>query len=381
MKRRLLTSLAALLFAVGAASFAAPSAEAAGITAYQEGDKYLKLGGRIQVQYHLSDTDDGPTTDSLFLRRFRPYIEGSIYKDWKGKFEFDMGKASGEDEMSVKDAYFQYSGLEKVTLSFGNKNFPFSREKHTSSNNLQLIERTFVGDHDYGTPDRQLGLFAEGKLGADKVTWEAAVASASIDPGTSKLDFDTPVNKDSDFNEGWIFGGRVDYHPFGLVAFSQGDFDKTPLMAAVGVGAFIWNNDGDNNASASSVESVTGFEVSGAVRYMGASVDAQFNIFKADAEDTTLTSGIYRDGTTDLKNFALKGGYMVLPPRLELAAGFELQDADNYAENWTRTSLGVNYFIKKHDIKLQATYRIGKSIDRTEDKDVDELFAQAQYNF
>ena len=176
MKRRLLTSLAALLFAVGAASFAAPSAEAAGITAYQEGDKYLKLGGRIQVQYHLSDTDDGPTTDSLFLRRFRPYIEGSIYKDWKGKFEFDMGKASGEDEMSVKDAYFQYSGLEKVTLSFGNKNFPFSREKHTSSNNLQLIERTFVGDHDYGTPDRQLGLFAEGKLGADKVTWEAAVA-------------------------------------------------------------------------------------------------------------------------------------------------------------------------------------------------------------
>ena len=38
-------------------------------------------------------------------------------------------------------------------------------------------------------------------------------------------------------------------------------------------------------------------------------------------------------------------------------AGYESQDADNYAEAWNRTSLGANYFFSKnHDIKLQATF-------------------------
>ena len=42
------------------------------------------MGGRIQMQYHQEDPENGSSTDELFLRRFRPYIEGSIHKDWKG---------------------------------------------------------------------------------------------------------------------------------------------------------------------------------------------------------------------------------------------------------------------------------------------------------
>lgn len=381
MKRMIGGMIAGVLLAAGTVMAVAPGADAAGVT-YSDGDKYVKIGGRIQIQYHSSDTDGGDTTDELFFRRLRPYVEGSVHRDWKGKIQFDLGKSEGDDEVSIKDAYLQYKGFKDVEVTVGNAYFPFSREALTSSKKQQLVERTFVGDHNYGTPDRNLGVHLAGELAGGRVTWAASVASASIDPGTSKLDFDTPVNKDADFLEGWIYGGRVDFHPFGKLKLSQGDFDRDKLKATVGVAAFGWNNDGDNNTGAASdVENVAGFEVSGGARYMGASVDAEYNIFNADTVDDTTTSGIYRDGTTELRSFSVEGGYMVVPSRLEIVGGYECQDADNYTDSWTRTSFGANWFFREHDIKAQATYRIGKNIDGTDGNDVDEVFVQAQYVF
>lgn len=388
MKRFLMAALSGLVVAGGVY---AGGAEAAGVT-YTDGEKYVKLGGRIQVQYHSTDTDGGSTSDELFFRRLRPYIEGSIHEDWKGKFQFDLGKSDGDNEIAIKDAYMQYKGFEGVTVTFGNAYAQFSREALTSSKKQQLVERTFVGDHNYGTPDRNLGLHVSGGLRDDTITWGFDAASASIDPDSGKLDFDTPVNKSSDFNEGWLVGARVDYHPFGYLKMSQGDFKRDELRATVGVAAFAWNNDGDNNTYTTAgsdtsggakpdVETVTGFEVSGAVRYMGASVDAEYNFFTADTIDPAVTAGIYRNGTTDLQNLAVEGGYMAIPSKLELVAGYEWQDADGYAENWTRTSVGANWFFHEHDIKVQSTYRIGKNIDGTDGNDVDEVFLQAQYVF
>lgn len=70
-----------------------------------------------------------------------------------------------------------------------------------------------------------------------------------------------------------------------------------------------------------------------------------------------------------------------MPAKLELVAGYESLDADNYADVWTRTSFGANYFFEKQDIKLQATYRIGENLDGVKGKDKNELFIQTQYVF
>jgi hypothetical protein len=374
------------------AALAAPVvARAEGVTVYEQDDKYVKIGGRIMVQYHQVDPDGGEDTDELFFRRLRPYIEGSVHKDWKGKFQWDMGKASGADETAIKDAYLQYQGFKIMTMTLGNANAPFSRELLTSSKYQQLVERTFVGDHNYGTPSRSLGLHFAGGLMDKKLTWGAAFTSASIDPDATKLDFDSPVNKDGDFNEGWLYGGRVDFHPFGYTKFSQGDFERDRLGATIGIAAFGWSNDDDNNTFTTAgvntnpakpdVDGVTGFEVSGALRFAGFSVDAEYNLFNSETVDPTVTSGIYRDGETDLKNFTIEGGYMVIPNKVELVSAWEMQDADNYAEEWTRTTVGANYFFKKHDIKMQLAYRMGENIDGVKDLDADELFLQAQYVF
>ena len=156
----------------------------------------------------------------------------------------------------------EYKGFEGMKVRIGNANFPFSREFLTSSKYQQLVERTFVGDHNYGTPDRNLGVHLLGELAQSKVTWGASVTQADINPGSSKVDFDTPVNADSDFNQDWMVGGRVDFYPFGKLKFSQGDFSGE-TKATIGVATFYWNKDGDNEANAASLDKVNGYENSG----------------------------------------------------------------------------------------------------------------------
>ncbi len=387
MQKIIVRNLAVAALVAGVAASANASVK------YADGDKYVKFGGRIQLQYHQIDPDGGEKTDELFFRRFRPYIEGSVHKDWTGKFQWDMGGAEGDNELAVKDAYMQYKGFPGIAITVGNKNFPFSRELLTSSKTQQLVERTFVGDHNYGTPDRQAGVYVDGGFMDDTVTYGLGLAQGAIDPDANKLDFDSLVNNHDDWNQGWMFGGRIDYHPFGHLKMSQGDF-KRELKATIGVAAFSWANDDDNNTytdpdtglgtstSKFDVDKVTGFEVSGAIRGFGASVDAQYNIFNAETVDGALTGGIYENGETSLTNFAIEGGYMVLPSTIEIVAGYSAQDADNYDKTWTRTEVGVNLFaVGSHDIKLQTTYRMGKNLNGVDGADADELFVQCQYVF
>jgi len=385
MKKTILgTTLALVVIMSGAVN------SEAGVT-YKDGDKYLKIGGRIQLQYHLADPDGGTQTDEMFFRRLRPYIEGSVHKDWMGKFQFDLGKSENDNELSVKDAYLQYKGFDGMKITVGNANFPFSRELLTSSKTQQLVERTFVGDHNYGTPDRQMGVHLTGQALDKTITYGLSAAEAAIDPDDDKLDFDTLANRNSDFNEGIIVGGRVDYYPLGYMKMAQGDFERK-TSATIGVAAYSWINDDDNNTRTTGgvavdptkpdVDKANGFEVSGAFRGAGFSLDAEYNLFDAETIDKAVSSGIYKNGKTDLSNYSVEGGYMLLPEALELVAAYEVQDADGYSAAWKRTSIGANYFFSEnHDIKMQATYRIGKNLNGKSGADENELFVQTQYVF
>lgn len=355
----------------------------------EDGESYLKIGGRIQLQYHAVEPSEGESTDELFFRRLRPYIEGSLYKDWKAKFQFDMGKSKTE----IKDMYFQYKGYDFGNVTLGNKTFPFSREQLTSSKTQGVVERTFVGDHNYGSPDRQVGIYLDG--GSDMLTYGLGVAMGAIDTSNSKLDFDSvaSLNKGDDWNEGPMFGGRVEIHPMGKINFSQGALSgKEEFKASFGIGAFSWSNDDDMFAMSEdddgvesiaddNVDSVTGLEVSGAVRVAGLSLDVQFNSFDSETTVAGTTSGIYKDGSTTLEAFAIEGGYTVVPELLELVLAFSALDADGYEETWARTELGLNYYVHKHDIKYQLTYRVNEDQDGEAGNDVDELFVQAQFVF
>ncbi|MCF6280741.1 MAG: OprO/OprP family phosphate-selective porin [Candidatus Polarisedimenticolaceae bacterium] len=367
------------------------AANAAGITVHEEGEKYVKIGGRIQIQYHQISPDQGSDTDKIFFRRFRPFIIGSLHKNWEGKLQWDMGKAGDDNELSVKTAYMMYKGLSSGKIYVGNVKTGYSRETMTSSKKTQLVERSFVGDHNYGAPEYMLGLRFNGHTEDKRISYILSFGGMNLDPDNKKLDFDTPVNNDEDWNEGWVVGGRVDFHPFGYLKRSQGDF-KREQKATIGLGAFSWSNDGDNNTftdaagnhmggSKVDVDRANGIEISTAYRNAGFSVDAQYNLIKASTVDNSYTGGLFKDGDATLRQMALEGGYMVIPSTLELVAGFQSMDADEYDKAWTRNSVGVNWFLHKQDIKAQLSYRQGSNLDGVDGKDQDELFLQTQYVF
>jgi len=293
-----------------------------------------------------------------------------------------MGGANDSNEIAIKDAYMQYKTTSGMKVVVGNEKFPFSREQLTSSKKQQLVERSFFGSHNYGTPGRNLGLHLSGNASEKMISWGASIAQANIDPDANKLDFDTPVNKNTDFNEGFIFGGRVKFSFGNKVKFSQGDFSGKS-GTSVGFGAYSWSNDSDNNTAGSKpdVDTVTGLEASAAYRGSGFSIDAQMNRFSADTVDSAFTGSIYRNGSTTLTNAAVETGYMISPKTFELVLGYQTQDADNYAVAWNRTSVGANWFIEKHKIKVQMAYRIGENLNGETDINEDELYIQTQYVF
>jgi len=356
-----------------------PLSAYAGGYKFSDGDKYLEIGARIQLQYKVDKPDAGPTTDDIFFRRLRVRVAGTVHKDWLGKVEWDMGKATGDNEVSIKETWMQYGGWENMKLRIGNSSFPFSREFMTPFTKQQLVERTFVGDLNYGTPDKNVGLHLLGNNNSKKITYRASAAFGSVQSDSSKLRFNTPVNETSGYVDGYIIGGRIDYHPLGFVKFQQGDFSGKTRYT-LGVAAYAWSNDGDLIVNNEDVDSIAAIELSGGFRSHGFSVDVEYNNFDAETVDTTLTSGLYKNGKTTLNNAAIEGGYM-FNNKVELVAGYQAQDADNYATSWNRSSLGANWFIKGNDIKVQLTYRMGENLDGVSGNDKDEIFLQTQFDF
>ena len=363
----------------------------AGIKVYEDGDKYIEIGGRVQFQYLSEDPDDGDTEDTFFFRRLRPYIAGSVTENWDAKIQFDFGKADGSNEVAVKDAYMRYKGWKNMQFYIGNTKSPFSREFNTSSKRQQLVERSFPGDHNYGVPDRQLGFKLDGQNESKKVTYGFAIGSESHDPSASKMDFDTPANQSSDWNEGVVVAGRIDFHPMGYAKPDQGDFHSDSMKFTLSLGAFSWSNDDDNNtytsagtstsSSKADLDSSDGIEVSAGLRGRGLSLDLAYQMVSGDTVDGAFTGGIYINGSSDLDKLALEGGYVFDGNKFELVGGWETLDTDAYTDEWTRTSVGFNYFWNKHKSKVQFTYRMNENENGVPGADANQTFVQFQQVF
>lgn len=353
----------------GVAITAMPMIASAGITLYNKGEKSVEIGGRLQPQYRMVDPDEGTSGDDLFLRRMRFYIEGTASEDIYGKWQIDFGDAS--DDPEVKDAFIEYSGLTTGRITVGNFTTPYSREQLTSSKRQQFVERTVVGDHNFGVPDRQLG--AMYSLGNDRVQGDIGLFQAGVDPSFGKVDFESNVSSDAEYF-GKLAAGRLNFTPLGEVDdYRQGAFGVEPGLG-IGVNAFTWRNDDDVALDTvdEQYDNITGYGVDAAFRVGYFSADAAYQFTDAGTRGDVARTGLV-DGNGDAKfsTVLLKAGYMIVPTRLEFVAGFSglKPDDDYYADDGTaidgmdkRYSAGLNYFFNKHNAKIQLTYEMGRNV-------------------
>ena len=170
-----------------------------------------------------------------------------------------------------------------------------------------------------------------------------------------------------------MIAARLNAFPWGKMKFDQGDFHTDRFKANFSVAAFRWSNDDDNNSytdapgastdpERADLEGADGWELSAGLRGHGLSVTAALNGITGDTIDPAFSGGLYANGTTDLDQVSLIGGYMVVNERFEIVLGWQSQDADGYMDRWERTQFGLNYFYDRHKVKAQLTYTMGQNL-------------------
>ena len=396
MFTRLSTTLIAMCVAIVSV---APVPSSAGIKVYEDGDKFIEIGGRIQLQYlYFSESPaegEGESADTIFFRRIRPYIAGSVTKNWWGKIQFDFGKALDSNEVALKDGYMQYIGFKNHKIFIGNAKSVFSREYLASSKRQQTVERWFVGQHNFGNPDRMLGFRIDGNTDSKRFEYKLNVGGESFDPDNRRMDFDTPANDAGDFNLGWVAAGRVTFYPKEPIKRDQGDFTRGSFNYAVEAAAFAWtNNEEDltytdvvdglqvcNNDKKCDLDNANGWELSGGLRGHGLSVDLEYNQIFGEMVAKNVNSGMYVDGETTIKKWQLEGGYMLGNLPLEFVYKRDSMDTDGYAKKWYANDIGINYFFNQHKAKVQVLYRMESNVNGMDGDDRNQFVMQWQFVF
>lgn len=111
----------------------------------------------------------GQTTDSYQnlaeIRRARFGVRGQFQKDFKYEIVANLGNDVGASSTStVMDvAYVNYAANPEMQFQFGLFKMPFSLEQLTSSNNIDFMERSLIGQNDSELiPGKETGFMVHG---------------------------------------------------------------------------------------------------------------------------------------------------------------------------------------------------------------------------
>lgn len=103
-----------------------------------DGDRYLRLGGRIHYDVARYSDDVTLLEDEQDFRRAR-FILRAGYDDWQFRADYDVGLVDG-----WRSLYVRYGGWNRVRVTAGNQVAPFSLDELSSSNDLAFMERSLA---------------------------------------------------------------------------------------------------------------------------------------------------------------------------------------------------------------------------------------------
>jgi phosphate-selective porin OprO and OprP len=260
-----------------------------------DGKFKFKVRGRINVDYNGIDQDQAITGDpdvsAVELRRARLGVEGVMFYDWKYKLEVDFAG----DEVTLKDAYFEYTGL-PVDVRAGHFKAYNSLEEMTSANYITFMERaSFVEAFrlDYLTG---LGVFR------DEKHWTAAAGVFSTTPASEQTTF---------LDDGTTFAARVTVAPINR--------DRHVLH----LGASVRGRDAGGNPRDGTADPLFRYRARGADLHLADRFVSTPQIGEAD----TLWG---LEGAVVVGSFSVQGEYV--QNRVEVATG--LGGADPTYDGW-----------------------------------------------
>ncbi len=172
-----------------------PSSEAAAVAkagpggfGIQSADGHFSIRLRGLLQSDFRTFASGPTgVDNLSLRRLRPALEGTVYRDFNYRLQMEFG----EGRTSLQDAYLEYAGNPSAVLRAGKLKTPFSIERLQNAPDTTFIERSIANSL---SPIRDVGIQVGGELLRGRLGYAVGGFDGAADSGSADLDTDN--NKD-----------------------------------------------------------------------------------------------------------------------------------------------------------------------------------------
>ncbi len=154
-----------------------------------DGNFDLRLRGYVQADarfYQGGETDPAP--DTFLMRRIRPIIEGSVFKQFGFRIMPDFGGGTA----TIQDAYVDGNFSPAFKVRAGKFKPPVGLERLQSGSELLFVERAFPTNL---VPNRDVGLQLSGDVFDGAVNYAAGIFNGVIDGGSG----DNDANSDKDY--------------------------------------------------------------------------------------------------------------------------------------------------------------------------------------
>ena len=187
-------------------------------------DFAFQVGGRVEADFAHYDADRQDLGDGTDIRRGRLYAQGTLYRDWDWKFEYEFADnaTTSTNSKGITDAYLRYKGFAPALITAGNFKQPFGLEQMMSAHNLTFTERALSQAF---VPGRGIGVGVQ----TSGAHWSLAGAMAGERP-------EGEVAAEGD--EGWNLTARGTYAPF---------IDPGRVLH---FGASVWRHEPNDSSSA-----------------------------------------------------------------------------------------------------------------------------------
>lgn len=323
-------------------------------------DVSLNIRARIQVRSTVLDDpdDDQEALSEILIRRMRLVFQGNALGSTLSYYvQLSFANLDMEPDLRLplRDAYVTWVPSRDLNVRVGQMKVPFSRQRVISSSALQMVDRSIVVAELNLDRDVGVQVFSKDLLGVGKLGYSAGVFGGE---GRNRLGRAL----------GYLYAARLEMWPLGPFDDGvEGDIRRTPKLG-VALGASVGYNQNTNrprstfglplpvgdfdytHAGLDVVVKRSGWSLTSEVMYRRADTDTR--MFVEDGVPTTVAS---RSGW----GWYVQAGRMV-SSRTEVAARYShlvpATGTDATLVKADEAGLGINYYIREHNLKVQGDY-------------------------
>jgi len=171
----------------------------------------LRIRGLLHIDSHWFLDDSGiDDNDTFLVRRARPILEGTLFRDFDFRFTPEFAGSSA----NIRDAWLNYRYDDPLQFRIGKMKSPGGLERAQSVANTLFVERSLVAGL---SAVRDLGIMMSGEMwpGEEAVTQTLGwTGLANYELGFFNGTADGRSASNADFDDDKSVAGRLFFHPF-----------------------------------------------------------------------------------------------------------------------------------------------------------------------